>query len=74
MMKIDPNAPAYPCTSDVLEDSGMTIRAAMATQIMAGIVGGCTDRDANGCPNINYDKAAEEAQVATDALIDALNA
>lgn len=86
-MKIDPNAPAYPselrintandfstmATSRTVQMPGMTIRAAMATQIMAGLCanfGTITFR----CKTVETaEQRADLAVCITDALIAALN-
>lgn len=73
-MKIDPNAPAYPFDPETTGTTcrGMTIRAAMATEIMAAIVGGC-ERGEQHDPRIHRDHAAKDAVRYVDALIAALN-
>jgi cytochrome c556 len=50
----------------------MTIRAAMATEIMAAIVGGC-ERGEQHDPRSHRDHAAKDAVRYVDALIAALN-
>jgi hypothetical protein len=72
-MKIDPNAPAYPFDPEASGTScrGMTIRAAMATQIMAGMIASAPIADRT---KIDKPKWAGIACEWTDALIAALNA
>lgn len=66
-MKIDPNAPAYPLQEhgDMQSHSGMTIRAEIASRIMAGFAA-----NPNGAMStIDADYAVKMA----DALIAELN-
>lgn len=96
-MKIDPNAPAYPHLVSSVQDEpfngqsrtefghqpGMTIRAAMATQIMAGLVQAAhadpqmarvVVNDANANFNGSCEACIADTSLNyTDALIAALN-
>jgi len=83
-MKIDPNAPAYPqpCAADNAtgiytsaekhpDNAGMTIRAAMATQALQGLLSEKGDEPHNWT---SYEAWAGHAVALADALIAALNA
>lgn len=79
-MKIDPNAPAMPHSYEWSQrgedfsttEHGLTIRAYMATQIMAGIV--ANDRFIAGATyQGDHYLAAQNAVTAADLLIAELN-
>lgn len=74
-MKIDPNAPAYPRHPEIpgaINDGpGMSIRAAMATQALQGLLSEKGDEPHNWT---SYKAWAEHAVQLADALIAALNA
>lgn len=66
-MNIDPNSPAFPTVSASvhLPHHGMTIRAEIASRVMAALL---------GRTGYEFNHAAEDAVIAADALIAELNA